>query len=438
MAEDLFGSNLEQRFDEFAPLAARMRPRKLDDLIGQDHLIGKGRPLSALIENDALTSLVLWGPPGTGKTSLANVIARSTQSRFVELSATSASVVDVRKTIAESKQILGSTGRKTILFIDEIHRFNKSQQDALLPAVENRWIIMIGATTENPFFEINSPLLSRSSLFRLERLSQDDIKQIVMRALSDGERGLGSSGITLAAGSLEHIVETSGGDARSSLNALEICVASATAMGVQEVSLELAQNALQQRRVRYDKKGDTHYDVISAFIKSMRGTDPDAALFWLARMLEAGEDPKFIARRMVVFASEDVGNADPMALVVAVAAFQALEFVGLPEAKLNLSQAVTYLASAPKSNASTIAIGRAERDLAAADIEVPGHLRDGHQPAAKSGKSAKYRYPHDFPGAWVAQQYRPSGIEGHVYYEPVDRGAEIGIAERLDELRKLR
>lgn len=404
----------------------------MDDFVGQEHVVGPGAPLRALIEADNLSSVILWGPPGTGKTSLANVVAGATKSIYRELSAVNASVSDVRKTIAEAKDALAGTGKRTILFIDEIHRFNKSQQDALLPAVENRWVVLIGATTENPFFEVNSPLISRSLLFRLERLSHAQIGEIVTRAARDEGRGLGGS-VDMSDDALDHIVSTSGGDARSALNALEVCAAAAAAAGSRSITLTLAEDCLQKRKVRYDKGGDDHYDVVSAFIKSMRGSDPDAALFWLARMLEAGEDPRFIARRMVIFASEDIGNADPMALVIAVATFQALEFVGLPEAKLNFAQAVAYLAAAPKSNASTVAIGRAAADVArVANLEVPEHLRDSHYPgASKLGHGKGYLYPHDHPGGWVAQTYRPAEAEGNIYYEPTDRGSEAEIRERL-------
>ncbi|MEO7804663.1 MAG: replication-associated recombination protein A [Actinomycetota bacterium] len=422
MADDLFQYSLDRDFDEFAPLAARMRPRNLDEFVGQEHLTGPSGALRALIEGDQVTSLILWGPAGTGKTSLANVIARATKSYFAELSATGASVADVRRVISEAKERLASTGRSTILFVDEIHRFNKSQQDVLLPAVENRWVTLVGATTENPHFEVNSPLLSRSLLFRLERLEPERVAEIVSRALADPERGAASASMGLEPDALQHIVDTSGGDARSALNALEVCVAAASLAGAEQITLAMAEGALQRRQVRYDKKGDMHYHVISAFIKSMRGSDPDAALYWLARMLDAGEDSRFIARRMIIFSSEDVGNADPMALVVATSAFQALEFVGLPEASLNLAQAVIYLATAPKSNASTIALGRANKDAeSTGTVAPPTHLRD----------SAKdYKYPHNFPGAWVEQQYRPEEVNG-VYYEPTDRGAEQQIAARL-------
>lgn len=435
--DDLFSHNLGTRFDEFAPLAARMRPRTLDEFVGQEKVVGPASPLRSLIKGDALHSLVLWGPPGSGKTSIARIVAGATNSIFKELSATSAAVADVRKAIAEAKDALGSTGAKTIVFIDEIHRFNKSQQDALLPAVENRWIVLIGATTENPSFEINSALLSRMQVIRLEQLTSDDIAGIVDRALVDAQRGLGGSGIRMAPEALEHIVATSGGDARSALNALEITVAAATMAGVDLVDLAMAKEALQRREVRYDKAGDVHYDVVSAFIKSMRGSDPDAALFWLVTMLEGGEDPRFIARRMVIFASEDIGNADPMALLVAVGAFQALEFVGLPEAALNLSQAVTYLATAHKSNASTKALSAATDAVKRVGVPVvPSHLRSGPQPGSAAGPA--YRYPHDAQGAWVDQSYRPVDVDRDIYYEPTDRGEEKSIGERLRAWRSRR
>jgi putative ATPase len=436
VADDLFSRALEDRFDEFAPLAARMRPRTLDEVVGQPHVVGPGGPLRSLIESDQLTSMILWGPPGTGKTSLAAVVANVTRARYVPLSAVNATVAEVRKAVAEAKEALVG-GRRTILFIDEIHRFNKAQQDALLPAVENRWVVLIGATTENPFFEVNSPLLSRSLLFRLEALGPGDIRAILDRALGDEKRGLGRSGVTVEPKVLELLAERSGGDARQALNGLEVVVAAALAAGEEKVTPERAEEALGRQILRYDREGDNHYDVVSAFIKSMRGSDPDAAVWWLARMIESGEDPRFIARRMVIFASEDVGNADPMALVLAVSAFQALEFVGLPEAALNLSQAVTYLASAPKSNASTIAIGRATEDVRRHPAAgVPAHLRDAHyRGAAKLGHGKGYRYPHDHPGAWVQQDYLPDEVRGRRYYEPTDRGAEGAIGERLRRLR---
>ena len=437
VAEDLFESALEERFDEFAPLAARMRPRTLDDFVGQDHVVGEGGPLRSLIEADRLSSIILWGPPGTGKTTLASIVAKATKSRFSQLSAVSSGVADVRKVLKEAREALAGRGAKTILFIDEIHRFNKSQQDALLQAVENNWVILIGATTENPFFEVNSPLISRSLLFRLNPLTPEEVRKIVERALEDPKQGIGSSSVKVEPDAVEHIVDRAGGDARFALNAIEVCVAVATAKGEEKVTVDVAEEALQRRVVRYDKGGDQHYDVISAFIKSMRGSDPDASVWWLAQMIESGEDPRFIARRMVVFASEDVGNADPMALVVAVSAFHALEFVGLPEAQLNLSQAAIYLATAPKSNASMSAISSAFRKLQEVGTgEVPEHLRDSHYAGAKKlGHGKGYRYPHAFEGAFVDQQYLPDHLAGEVFYQPSDRGVEKEIAERLQGWR---
>jgi putative ATPase len=435
MGQDLFSHSLEATFNEFAPLAARMRPRNLEEFIGQSHLLVPGSPLKVLIENDSLTSLIMWGPAGSGKTSLANIVAIATEARYVELSAVNATVADVRRTIGEAKDALAGGGRRTILFIDEIHRFNKGQQDALLPAVENRWITLIGATTENPYFELISPLMSRCLLVRLEQLDSDQITAILRRALADTERGLGGTGVAVEEEALEHIVMTSGGDARSALNALEACVSGAMTAGEVLVTPELAKDALQRRRVRYDKTGDQHYDVISAFIKSIRGSDPDAALYWLARMLEAGEDPRFIARRIVIAASEDVGNADPMALVVAVAAEHALEFVGLPEATLNLAQAVTYVSTAPKSNASAVAIWEALGHVkSSGNAQVPDHLKKFF-PSAGAKRGAGYRNPHEYPGGWVEQSYLPEGVETRRYYRPGDAGREAEIRHRLEGWR---
>ncbi|MBW3591657.1 MAG: replication-associated recombination protein A [Actinobacteria bacterium] len=407
-----------------------MRPRTLDQFIGQEHLLGRGSPLRVLVESGTSASLILWGPPGTGKTSLANIVAISAKSRYVELSAVNATVAEVRKTINEARDLLAANGRKTILFIDEIHRFNKGQQDALLPAVENRWVTLVGATTENPYFELISALLSRCVLVKLEALGPEQIKQILRRALADGQSGLGGR-VEVQEVALEHIVNTSGGDARSALNALEVCVAGAEAEGKRSVTLPMAESSLQRRQVRYDKQGDQHFEVASAFIKSIRGSDPHAALFWLARMLEAGEDARFIARRIVIAASEDVGNADPMALVVAVAAAHALEQVGLPEAQLNLSQAVTYVACAPKSNASTKAIHAATEDVRnAGDAEVPPHLRTHF---SRKDRGPGYKNPHDY-GGWVKQSYFPKGVAPKRYYQPTEHGREAELKRRLDEL----
>ncbi|MGH2772565.1 MAG: replication-associated recombination protein A [Actinomycetota bacterium] len=408
-----------------------MRPRTLEELAGQQHIVGRGMPLRNLIESDRLTSAILWGPAGTGKTSLAHIIAETTKADYETLSAVNATVADVRKAIARAAESAQTLGRKTILFIDEIHRFNKGQQDALLPAVEAGTIVLIGATTENPYFSINSPLLSRSMLFRLDPLGRKEIVEILRRAITDEERGLGGTDVDVSDDAVDHIVDRAGGDARAALNALDTCVSAAIAAGETKVTADLAENALQGPVLHYGD--DAHYDVISAFIKSMRGSDPDAAVWWLAEMLEAGEDARFIARRMVIFASEDVGNADPAALPLAVAAAQAVEFVGLPEVKLNLAHAAIYLACAPKSNAATVAISRASRDVAEhGHSDVPMHLRDASYGASrKLGHGKGYRYPHDHPEGYVDQDYRPPEISGRRYYEPTDRGAEKEIKQRL-------
>jgi putative ATPase len=436
---DLFESSLEERFDEYAPLAARLRPRTLDEIVGQRHVLGEGRALRTLIASGDISSVVLWGPAGTGKTTLAHVIARSTDAVFEPMSAVSSGVADVRKTIEAAKDRLGQQGKRTVLFLDEIHRFNKAQQDALLPAVENGWVILVGATTENPSFEINSPLMSRSLLFRLESLSEEDLLALMKRALDMETRGLGHLGLKADAEALKHIAQGAGGDARGALNALEAAaaVAQSQAPGRAGGLITVAMVEETRRALPYDKGADWHYDVISAFIKSMRGSDPDAAVYWMARMLDAGEDPRFIARRMVIFASEDVGNADPTALQVAVAAHHALEFVGLPEARLNLSQAATYLALAPKSNASALAIWKAEEDVKAdGPLPVPPHIRDSHSPASRSiGAGKGYEYPHAH-GGYVRQRYLPDEVEERTYFEPI-RGREAELAERIRaELRE--
>jgi putative ATPase len=425
---DLFDSSLEDRFSDYAPLAARMRPRSLDEVAGQHHLLGPGRALRALVASGEISSVILWGPAGSGKTTLAHIIAGSTGAHFDPMSAVTAGVADVRKAIAAARERLAQQGRKTLLFLDEIHRFNKAQQDALLPAVENGWVVLVGATTENPSFEVNSPLMSRSLLFRLEALEDDDLVTLMKRALADRDRGLGSLEVPAEEPALDHIAAGSGGDARAALNVLEAAALIATTQGG-SIDLEAAEEALQRRALPYDKAGDWHYDVISAFIKSMRGSDPHAAVYWLARMLDAGEDPRFVARRMVIFASEDVGNADPTALAVAVGAHHALEFVGLPEAKLNLAQAASYLALAPKSNASALALWSAEDDIKASGPEpVPAHLRDSHSPASRSvGAGKGYEYPHSH-GGYVEQQYLPDALKDRRYYTPL-RGREKELIE---------
>ncbi|MFI6323142.1 replication-associated recombination protein A [Nonomuraea sp. NPDC050556] len=408
-----------------------MRPRNLDEVLGQRHLLGPGTPLRRLVESEAPMSLFLWGPPGTGKTTLAYVVAGVTQRRFVEISAVNAGVKDVRAAIEAAKRELGMSGRQTVLFVDEVHRFNKAQQDALLPAVENRWVTFIGATTENPYFSVISPLLSRSLLLTLESLSDEDVRAVLERAVTD-ERGLAGRN-TLAPEALDHLVRLAGGDARRSLTYLE-----AAAMLEEDVTVEVVEKAVDKAAVRYDRQGDQHYDVISAFIKSMRGSDADAALHYLARMVEAGEDPRFIARRIVIFASEDVGMADPTCLQTAVAAATAVQMIGLPEGQINLAHAVIHCALAPKSNAVIKAIGAASGDVRKGLIgQVPQHLRDGHYPgAAKLGHGDGYKYPHDFDHGVVRQDYAPEVVRDRRYYEPTKHGAEAPVAERWAKIRE--
>ncbi|GLW06359.1 ATPase AAA [Microtetraspora sp. NBRC 13810] len=427
----MFDSAAEEAHRGQEPLAVRMRPRSLQEVLGQRHLLGSGTPLRRLVESEAPMSLFLWGPPGTGKTTLAYVVAGVTKRRFVEVSAVSAGVKEVRAAIDQARRELGMTGRQTVLFVDEVHRFNKAQQDALLPAVENRWVTFIGATTENPFFSVNSPLLSRSLLLTLESLTDDDVRAVLERAVRD-PRGLDGR-VTLAPDALDHLVRLAGGDARRSLTYLE-----AAALLEDEITAEVVERAVDKAAVRYDRQGDQHYDVISAFIKSMRGSDADAAVHYLARMVEAGEDPRFIARRIVIFASEDVGMADPTCLQVAVAAAQAVEFIGLPEGRINLTQAVIHCALAPKSNAVVKAIGAAAEDVRRGLLgQVPGHLRDGHYPGAKKlGHGQGYRYPHDFEHGLVRQEYIPRELGDRRYYEPTRHGAEAGYAERWGRIRE--
>jgi putative ATPase len=421
---DLFASAAAERLAARGPLAARMRPKTLDEVVGQRHLVAPGAPLRALVEQDRLTSAVLWGPPGTGKTTLASVIASVTAKAFVPLSAVNAGVADVRRAVEEARRRLGEQGQGTILFIDEVHRFNKAQQDALLPSVEEGLIVLIGATTENPFFSVNSPLLSRSTLWRLEPLADEDVAVVVRRALE-------AEGATATEEAVAALVSVADGDARAALGTLEVALALAGDAGETAVSVDDVGRARAGRLLH--QGGDSHYDQTSALIKAIRGSDPDAGLYWLARMLEAGEDARFIARRLVILASEDIGLADPLALVVADAAARAVEFVGLPEAQLNLAQAVVHLAAAPKSNRVTVALGRAREDVRTGPRgEVPAHLRDASYPGAqKLGHGKGYRYPHDDPRGWVAQDYRPAEVSDHVYYEPSDHGAEKALAERL-------
>ncbi len=402
------------------PLAARMRPRTFDEFAGQAHLVGPGKALTKLVGGGNLPSLILWGPAGTGKTTLAHLLADAVSADLIQLSATSSGVADARKVMEGAKGGLF----RTVLFVDEVHRWSKAQQDVLLPAVESGTVTLIGATTENPYFSLNTPLLSRCLLLRLEPLARDDLRALLLRALGDAERGLGKVGVGAMDDALDHLAEISGGDARIALTGLEAAALAAQAAGESEITRDLAADAVQRKAVVYDRQGDAHYDVISAFIKSIRGSDPDATLFWLARMLEAGEDARFIARRMIVHASEDVGLADPRALLIATAAAHAVEHVGLPEARLNLAEAAIYLARAPKSNSVYTALAKAMEDAVSAD-PVPTHLRDASYPGAKRlGHGQGYEYPHDFPGHKVDQEYRPVRFQGSRYYEPSGEGEE--------------
>ncbi len=429
----LFESAERGRLEAVEPLPVRLRPRSLAEFVGQEHFLGPGKLLRRMLEADRLGSLIFYGPPGTGKTALAYVIANHTRSTFVAINAVSSSVRELREQIEAARDRLAADGRRTVLFVDELHRFNRAQQDVLLPDVESGVVILIGATTLNPFFAINSPLLSRSHIFEFRPLSKEQIKVIIRRALADRERGLGDYEVQLEPAAEQFLAERCDGDARRALLALEIGVLSSKGRPVR-FDLALAQDVVQRKALIYDRLGDQHYDVASAFIKSMRGSDPDAAIYWLARMLESGEDPRFIARRIVICAAEDVGNADPMALVVAVAALHASEFVGMPECKIPLAQAVTYIATAPKSNAAYKAISEAERDVREArTLAVPEHLRDSNYPGAKRlGHGAGYKYCHDYDGAWVDQEYMP---ERRRYYCPSDRGYEAEIARRLAQWR---
>ena len=415
------------------PLAARMRPRSLDEFTGQRHFLGEGKLLRRLLKADRLGSVLFYGPPGTGKTTLARLLAAESRAHFVQLNAVTSGVKELRETILQAQDRLAADGRRTLLFIDEIHRFNKSQQDVLLPHVEDGTVVLVGATTHNPFFAITSALVSRSRVFQFQPLSPEDIKDVLRRALADDERGLGRHEVLLDDDALEFLSEVSDGDARRALSALEIGVLSSDERPLR-FTRALAAESVQRKQIQYDRDGDAHYDAASALIKSIRGSDPDAALYWLARMLEGGEDVRFLARRLVISASEDIGNADPAALPLAVAAMQASEFVGLPECQLNLAQAVTYMACAPKSNAATVAIGEARRDVTEGRLlPVPIHLRDAHYGGAKRlGHGEDYVYSHDSPDGIAAQDYL--GVERE-YYRPVDRGFERELAQRLETIR---
>ncbi len=438
---DLFDYMREQNQEKESPLASRLRPATLDEVAGQQHIIGKDKLLYRAIQADKLSSIIFYGPPGTGKTTLAKVIANTTSAEFTQINATSAGKKDMEEVVQKAKDSQGMYGKKTILFIDEIHRFNKSQQDYLLPFVEDGTVILIGATTENPYFEVNGALLSRSVVFELKPLEKEDIKKILQRAVTDKEKGMGSFQAEVDEDALEFLADVANGDARAALTAIELGVLTTPRSedGKIHITLAVASECIQKRVVQYDKTGDNHYDTISAFIKSMRGSDPDAAIYYLAKMLYAGEDIKFIARRIMICASEDVGNADPNALVLSVSAAQAVERVGMPEAQIILSQAVAYVASAPKSNASCLAIDRAmETVKTTKTAPVPAHLQDSHYRGAKNlGHGQGYLYAHDFPGHYVRQQYLPDGLTDAKFYEPTENGYEKQIKAHLDFLKKM-
>ncbi|MFE3517413.1 replication-associated recombination protein A [Streptomyces sp. NPDC059166] len=444
MEPDLFTAAAEDRQEKdpsSSPLAVRMRPRTLDEVVGQQHLLKPGSPLRRLVGDGSAgpagpSSVILWGPPGTGKTTLAYVVSKATNKRFVELSAITAGVKEVRAVIEGARRATGGFGKETVLFLDEIHRFSKAQQDSLLPAVENRWVTLIAATTENPYFSIISPLLSRSLLLTLEPLTDEDLRALLRRAVAD-ERGLGDA-VTLPEDAESHLLRIAGGDARRALTALEAAAGAALSKHEQEITLETLEETVDRAAVKYDRDGDQHYDVASALIKSIRGSDVDAALHYLARMIEAGEDPRFIARRLMISASEDIGLADPTALPTAVAAAQAVAMIGFPEAALTLSHATIALALAPKSNAATLAISAAQEDVRRGLAgPVPAHLRDGHyKGAAKLGHAQGYVYPHDVPGGIAAQEYAPDAVRGRRYYEPTRYGAEARYAEVADRVRE--
>lgn len=437
---DLFDYVRSNTMEHESPLASRLRPTTLDEVVGQKHIIGKDKLLYRAIQADQLGSIIFYGPPGTGKTTLAKVIAHTTSANFRQLNATVAGKKDMEEVVKEAKDALGMYGKHTILFVDEIHRFNKSQQDYLLPFVEDGTLILIGATTENPYFEVNGALISRSRIFELKPLEAEDIKELIRRAVYDQEKGMGSYDAVIDEAAMDFLADVANGDARAALNAVELGILTTerSSDGKIHIDMDAAQECIQKRVVRYDKDGDNHYDTISAFIKSMRGSDPDAAVYYLARMLYAGEDIKFIARRIMICASEDVGNADPQALTVAVSAAQAVERIGMPEAQIILSQAVLYVATAPKSNSAVVAIGDAmEAVRTQKTMPVPVHLQDKHyKGAAKLGHGEGYQYAHDYPNHYVKQQYLPDGMEDMVFYHPGDMGYEQQIKEHFKKLKK--
>lgn len=435
---NLFDHAREKQVEKEAPLAARLRPRTLDEFIGQEHIVGPGRLLRRAIQADQLSSVIFYGPPGTGKTTLARIIANTTHAHFIALNAVLSGVKDIREAIDVARDKRGMFGQKTILFIDEVHRFNKAQQDALLPHVENGTVILVGATTENPYFEVNKALVSRSRIFQLRGLTEDDLRAIARQALADEERGYGRLKVNLTDEALNHLVNVANGDARGVLNALELAVETTLPdeYGIVNVTLEVASESIQRRAVLYDKDGDVHFDTISAFIKSLRGSDPDAALYWMAKMVYAGEDPRFIFRRMLIFAAEDVGMADPQALQIITAAAQAFDYVGLPEGRFHLAQACLYLATAPKSNSGFAffdALAAVEQERQA---EVPNHLRDSNRDSQDFGHGAGYLYPHAYRDHWVAQQYLPDSLQGRVFYQPSRQGYEASIRDQVARRRE--
>ncbi len=435
---DLFDYMRENTLEQEAPLASRLRPRTLEEIVGQQHILGKDRLLYRVIKADKLRSVIFYGPPGTGKTTIAKVIAHTTRAVFTQLNATVAGKKDMEAVVSQAKDNLGMYGQKTILFVDEIHRFNKGQQDYLLPFVEDGTVILIGATTENPYFEVNGALISRSVIFELKPLEKEDIKILIYRAIRDTERGMGAYGAEITEEAADFLADISGGDARAALNAVELGVLTTEKAQDGRIHLteEVMSECIQKRTVRYDKTGDNHYDTISAFIKSMRGSDPDAAVYYLAKMIYAGEDERFIARRIMICAAEDVGNADPMALTVAVSAAQAVERIGFPEAQIILAQAASYVACAPKSNSAVMAIGKAMESVRNTRTSVPPHLQDAHyKGAGKLGRGLGYQYAHDYPNHYVKQQYLPDELAGEVFYEPSENGYEKQIREYFRKIK---
>lgn len=437
---DLFDIAREKTLKRESPLAERLRPTKLEDFVGQAHILGEGKLLYRAIKADRITSAIFYGPPGTGKTTLAKIIANTTQKHFEQINAVTSGIAEIKRVVQEANDRLGINGKRSILFIDEIHRFNKAQQDALLPHVENGTIVLIGATTENPYFEVNRALISRSMVFKLEPLDKDDIKKVVLRALDDRKIGLGMYNPNIDEDALDYIASMSGGDVRHALNAIEIAVLTTPKIDNKlKIDINVAQESIQGRKINYDKQGDFHYDTISAFIKSMRGSDPDAAVYYLARMLEAGEDLKFIARRIVICASEDVGNANPQALILAQSAAQAVNFIGMPEARIILSQAAIYVATSPKSNSCYNAINSAIGDVRDISIKgIPTYLRGSNYSGAKElGNGIGYKYAHDFPNHYVEQQYMPDEVKDKKYYNPTDNGEEKFIDEWLRKIKNI-